>query len=803
MREWKVKLLALVIILLACFIVDMKLRGFSRETAGVGGATYISCIGEVVDIEAGRAAGEPPAWTWTVDGQVLTLRILSGKHEGQEVFASNVLIGGYTDRVFRRGDKLYMTIPSKDGHIVSTSPVALGEYVRTPFLLYLATGFLVLMVIIGGSKGIRSAMSLIVSGIFIASILIPMYLKGYNPVWASILIATVNTVLTFMLVGGMTRKSLAGVLGTLGGLLTAALLAAFSSQILRFSGLDVRFGFLDLGKRLWMARESANWDFRGLLVSGMILGASGAIMDASMAVASAIEEVRKANPQIGIWRCIMSGLNVGKDEMGTMANTLIFAYIGADITLILMPMIQFGEAGRVFPLITVINQEAASAEIVQALTGTIGLIMAIPITAVVAGFLIGRRGMAAMGRIPTSPRRRVAVSPLIPIALLVIVLGIHSAYAITRHIAAIQTDDTEEQSSVSEYARARVIDKTIPIDVASGSGYAKEPAKSEILKVKILGGTYRNEQALVQNTLDPNRIPVYNIEVEPGDEVLLKVDGTSDGIYRALMRNYSRDGVLLYLAGLFILLMVMVGGFQGIRTVLALGISITVVFKVLIPLIMAGYDPVLVVVGVSGVVAFTSLMIITGLNRKTGAATIGILGGVIAASLIVLYADHKLHFTGISSSRTAIAAQFTVSQELDFRKILMAGIIMGLLGTAMDAAIAVASTVREVRRANPRMTTAELISAGMNVGTDVLGTMANTLIFAYLGLRIMLLMALAGTSILSGSKMEIMSAETVAAEVLRLLAGSVGLVLVIPITAVAAASWDRITGFLGFGGRSV
>jgi len=131
----------------------------------------------------------------------------------------------------------------------------------------------------------------------------------------------------------------------------------------------------------------------------------------------------------------------------------------------------------------------------------------------------------------------------------------------------------------------------------------------------------------------------------------------------------------------------------------------------------------------------------------------------------------------------------------------MAGIIMGLLGTAMDAAIAVASAVREVKRANPKMTAGQLISAGMNVGTDVLGTMANTLIFAYLGLRIMLITALAGTSILSGNKIELMSAETVSAEILRLLAGSIGLVLTIPITAFVAAFWDNVMEFLGFGGR--
>jgi len=806
MKEWKVKLLALVVIFLACFIVDMKLRGFSRETAGEDGATYISCIGKVVDIDAGRAMGEPPAWTWSVDGQIATLRILSGRYKGQEVFAPNIFIGEYSDRVLRQGDRLYMTIPSKDGSIISTRPVDLGEYVRTPFLLYLATAFLALMVIIGGSKGIRAAMALIASGVFIASVLIPMFLKGYNPVWASILISTVNTVLTFMLVSGMTRKSLAGVLGAVGGLVTAAVLASFSSQILRFSGLDVSFGFLELGKRLWMASESTDWNFRGLLVAGMILGASGAIMDPSMAVASAIEEVKRANPQVGIWRCVMSGLNVGKDEMGTMANTLIFAYIGADITLILMPMIQFGEAGRAYPLTRVINEEAASAEIVQALTGTIGLIMAIPIAALIAGFLIGRtREVSSEADRTVGATRRVASTKRqwwIPITLLVIAVGVHIAHSVTRHISAVQTDSTGEQLLVSEYVRARVIDKGPPIDTPSDSAYARVPAKSEILKVRLLGGSYRDEQALVQNILDPNRVPLYNAEVSPGDEVLLKVEGTREAMDHAFMHNYSRDGFLLYLLGLFVFVMVMVGRFQGIRTALALGISIAIVFKVLIPLIMAGYNPVLVVIGVSGVIAFTSLVIVTGFNRKTGAATIGILGGVIVAGLIVLYADQKLHFTGISSSRTAIVAQFTVSQRLDFRKILMAGIIMGLLGTAMDAAIAVASSIREVRRANPKMTTAQLIAAGMNVGTDVLGTMANTLIFAYLGLRIMLLMTLAGTHILAGSKVEIMSAETLAAEALRLLAGSVGLVLTIPITAVVAASWDRIADFLGFGGRS-
>ena len=801
MKEWKIKLPALAAIFLICLFVDLKFfRGFSRERKGEAGITEVLCIGEIIALDAGRATGEPPnRWTWVIDGQIVTLRVLSGRFKGQEVYASNIFIGEFSDRVFRAGDRLYLTIPSKDGRIIGTRSIDLGEYVRTSFLLYLATGFFALMVIIGGGKGVRASLSLVVSGLFIGWLLIPMFLAGYNPVWSAILIATVNTALTFMLVGGMTKKSLAGVMGAVGGLITAAILASFSCYILRFTGLDVNFGFLTLGKRLWMS-VGDTWDFRGLMTAGMILGASGAIMDASMAVASAIEEVKRANPQIGIRGCIRAGLNVGKDEMGTMANTLIFAYIGADMTLALLPMVRFESVGQAYPLTRVINGEAGAAEIVQALTGTIGLIMAIPITAVIAGFLIGRThelSAAADSSGGYSLKRQWGVA----VAMLIVAVGTHIVYSATRHSSAVQIQDNE-QSVVSEYVRAKVSEESPFIDIPSVSGFARGSAKSKILKAKLLGGSHRNEQILVRNVLDSSQVPLYaNTEFSSGDELLLKVSGTREGIHEVLLNNLSRDGYLVYLAGFFVLLMVMVGRFQGMRTVLALGISITIIFKVLLPLIMAGYNPVLVVIVVSGFIAITSLAIITGFNRKTGAATIGILGGVVVASLLVVYADHNLHFTGISSSRNAVVRMFT-PQGLDFRKILMAGIIMGLLGTAMDAAIVVASTVREVRRVNPKMTVKQLISAGMNVGTDVLGTMANTLVFAYIGLKLILLMTFAGTSIIPGSKMEIMNTEIVAAEVLRLLAGSIGLVLTIPITAVAAASWDRVVGFFGLGGRS-
>ncbi|MGB9595380.1 MAG: YibE/F family protein, partial [Candidatus Poribacteria bacterium] len=560
---------------------------------------------------------------------------------------------------------------------------------------------------------------------------------------------------------------------------------------------------LDLGKRLWLSPQSTNWNFSGILVAGMILGASGAIMDASMSVASAIEQVKKANPKYGIWNCIKAGMNVGKDEMGTMANTLVFAYIGADLTLILLPMVEFGEAGRAMPMTKLINQESTSSEVVQAIAGTIGIIMAIPITALVAGLIIGRISSKELKDLPSideqnkSKIKHLIFKYSISIALILISIGVHLTYSISRTSSESQIEKSESSDLVSEYVRAKIIEKGEPIETPTSAPYGFGNAKSEILKAELLGGTFKNEKVLVQNIVDPNRMPLANVIVNSGNEILLKIDGTKKGIERVLMVNYSRDGFLIYLAGLFVIVLVIVGRFQGIRTALALGISIFIVLQLLVPLIVKGYNALLVVVMVSGTIALSSLLIITGFNRKAGSATIGILGGVVIASFIIIYADQKLHFTGISSSRTAILTQFTVSEKLDFRNILMAGIIMGLLGSAMDSAVVVASAVREIKNANPNLSTGQLIKAGMSVGTDLLGTIANTLVFAYLGLRLILLMTFAGTSILSGGKLEILSTETISAEILRILAGSIGLVLTIPITAIVSALWDKIFGFLG------
>ncbi len=110
MRDWKLKFLALAIIIIIGIIVNIQLYNYSSERKTDDGSTIVVCVGKVISIDAGIAVGEPPTWTYPIDGQIITLRLLSGRFKGKEVFAANSFTGEYSDRVLRVGDKLYVNL---------------------------------------------------------------------------------------------------------------------------------------------------------------------------------------------------------------------------------------------------------------------------------------------------------------------------------------------------------------------------------------------------------------------------------------------------------------------------------------------------------------------------------------------------------------------------------------------------------------------------------------------------------------------------------------------------------------------
>jgi uncharacterized membrane protein len=220
-------------------------------------------------------------------------------------------------------------------------------------------------------------------------------------------------------------------------------------------------------------------------------------------------------------------------------------------------------------------------------------------------------------------------------------------------------------------------------------------------------------------------------------------------------------------------------------------ISGIIIYFFMLPLIVGGTHAVFVVTLTSGMVAFVSLVFVIGPSRKTFSAVLGTMGGILVSGMIVMFAQKYLRFSGLENAMSADIVEAMRTPPFDFSQLLVAGMLMGVLGVAVDGAIEVSSSMEEIRRANPNMPTWRLIASGMNVGTDILGTMVNTLVFAYLGARLLLVLAVAAPNVdlFQSPPVELLSVGVVAAEIVRLLAGTLGLVLAIPMTAMVAAFW--------------
>ena len=451
MQERNIKIIGILLILLSVAVLHVKLYRFAEVTHD-GALQVLVCLGRVIGIDTSDEAD-----------QVLSFRILSGQFRGEVVKINNIWTGrAFGDRVLHKGDVLFLDIPLRDPTNPKIDAVSMREYFRTPFLLYLAGTLGVLMILVAGMKGVRSILTLFITALAVLYLLVPMTISGYNPIVVALLIAALLTLATFLLITGFSFKVISGVLGTLGGLAAVGVLSVISQHAMALTGLAQEFGFLELGIALWRTPASHYWNFTGILSAGIILGAVGAMMDVSMSISSSVHEVKQVNPNITVRQAIRAGLNVGRDIMGTMADTLIFAYLGAHMMTMLLPRIEFPEVGYLYPFLRLVNDEATAVAIIQAVVGTIGLVLTVPIAASVAGFLTqyaqvdkseihedlpSAEELEELFRAdPPHSKARIAV----PIAMVIVLIGTIFVYHRTHGLSA-------RISEQSEYAKGRVV----------------------------------------------------------------------------------------------------------------------------------------------------------------------------------------------------------------------------------------------------------------------------------------------------------------------------------------------------------
>lgn len=308
-----------------------------------------------------------------------------------------------------------------------------------------------------------------------------------------------------------------------------------------------------------------------------------------------------------------------------------------------------------------------------------------------------------------------------------------------------------------------------------------ETTTNQLLKVRITSGAYKGKIIKVQNMQTSN--PVYNIKVKAGNSVLVILElGVNGSINNAFVADHLREPKIYLLTIIFIILLLAIGWRQGAKSLAALFLTMVLIWGALLPGLLRGYNPILLTVLIAAVATAITLIVIGGWSQKSLAAICGTVGGVTVAGLLALIVGKAAHLTGFGCEEAGMLL-YIPNIKLDIQGLLYASIIIGTLGAAMDVSISIASSIYEVKRVNNQLNVSQLITAGMNVGRDIMGTMTNTLILAYTGSSVQLILIFMAYK---ESLLKILNLDLVASEIVRALAGSIGMVMVVPITAVIA-----------------
>jgi len=291
----------------------------------------------------------------------------------------------------------------------------------------------------------------------------------------------------------------------------------------------------------------------------------------------------------------------------------------------------------------------------------------------------------------------------------------------------------------------------------------------------------QQEQAQVEGPSGQLQLPDYR----PGDDVIVAVDTNPDGTQNVAIVDRWRLPLLRNLVGAFAIVTILVAGWRGIRALVSLALTLVLAFKILIPALLAGWNPVALAITLGTLITIATLVLTQGLNRQVIAAVLGTVLGLLATGVLAVVVTQAAQFTISQGSEQVTFLQQLTQGSIDLSGLLLAAVIFGGLGVLNDVAISQAATVDELRAVSPTMPRRELYTRTMNVGIAHIAATVNTLVFAYLGAALPLLVVLA---IQVESFSLTMNEEIIAVEVVRTLVGSIGILLAVPATT-AIAAW--------------
>lgn len=336
--------------------------------------------------------------------QVCSVRFLNGKFKGMTAQGWNMLTGSLSqDKIFVPGDKAQVIVHWQESEAaekvekvegtesskesdesgsdcgIEFLSVNLIDYYRLKGELVLALAFAVFLIAFAGATGVRSVLSFVITVLTLWKILVPMYLKGYDPLLCGCAVTVLLTVIILSLVYGFDRRLLSSASGALLGIGLAAVLSVICTRTFKIHGAVMAYS----ESVLYSGYEYLN--LTRIFTSSILVGASGSIMDLSVDITSAVNEVVKKCPSISRLEAVKSGLAVARTAMGTMTTTLLLAYSGSCISLLMAFMAQ----GT--PLYNILNNNQVASEIINTIAGSFGLASTAPFTALMAGVILAGR----------------------------------------------------------------------------------------------------------------------------------------------------------------------------------------------------------------------------------------------------------------------------------------------------------------------------------------------------------------------------------------------------------------------------
>ncbi len=318
--------------------------------------------------------------------QIFMVKILTGEYKGQEAVMTldltDITGTGKGVIVAEVGDNLLgYFVTDESGTLVGTCT----GFQRDVPLMWLGLGLILLLVLFFGRRGIKSFSALIVTCVMLIFVMIPLIYNGMDPVLAVAVFGSATIIVTLLMVHGPSASSLAAGCGAVGGVLVAALIAYFMKSILWITGtLDeesISLLYTDNGSKL---------DISAILFAAIVIGSLGGTIDVSVSIASSLEELKeKMGDNIKGWELVRSGMSIGCDIMGASLNTMILAYVGSSLQLLML------FSAYNITLKEIINNEMITVELLRSLAGCFGLLMSVPITSLVAALVTSRGDMGA------------------------------------------------------------------------------------------------------------------------------------------------------------------------------------------------------------------------------------------------------------------------------------------------------------------------------------------------------------------------------------------------------------------------